>query len=191
VPAPGAIRADHADRRPAARVARPLRLPAARGDTSMNLDQRLTAMRDVIQRDPGKRGLARDPSDNLLTGCAGDFVAACRAIASPPNPVLAVVTGFPIAAAEPPCDETDGPLGAVFLARALAPLGVEVSLLADGSAVRAMECGLAVSGLTQRVPVRRLPDEYLDDDAFRALVFPPGSPTMTHLIAIGRVGPGP
>jgi hypothetical protein len=156
----------------------------------MNLEQQLTAMRDVIQRDVGNRGLARDPNDNLINACAADFAAACRSIAETARPVLAVVTGFPIAAAQPPCDETDGPLGAVFLARALAPLGIEVSLLADGSAVRAMECGLAASRLVQRVPVRMLPDAFVDADEFRALSFPAEFPHPTHLIAIERVGPG-
>src|SRR5262245_25354797 len=105
-------------------------------------DDVLRALRDVVQEDAGKRGLRTDPQDNLVTACAGDFAAACRSIAATAEPRLLIVTGFFIAHAEPPCAETDGPPGALFLARALAPLGVEVTLATDGSAAEALRAGL-------------------------------------------------
>src|SRR5437016_3765029 len=79
----------------------------------------LERMRDLIQLDPGRRGLRNDPNTNLITETRGDFAAACRSIADHAAPAVAIVTGFFIPHADPPAAETDGPLGALFLARAL------------------------------------------------------------------------
>jgi hypothetical protein len=146
----------------------------------VNTEQTLTAMRDVIQRDVGNRGLARDPHDNLLTACPDDFAAACKSIADTAAPGLLVFTGFHIATAEPPCHETDGPLGALFLARAFRPLGIDIHLLADGTSVPALRSGLATCGLKGLVSVFELP-EVLAAGKFGY---------VTHLLAIERVGPG-
>jgi hypothetical protein len=158
----------------------------------MTLDATLDAMRDLIQADPGERGLARDPAANLLTVCRDDFGNACRSFADPPAPKALVVTGFHIAHVEPPCAETDGPLGALFLARALTPIGVEVVLAADGTCVPALHAGLEACGLTDRVTVLELPLAW-DDAEFVDWMFGacdlPAAP-LTHLIALERVGPG-
>src|SRR5439155_13762868 len=98
----------------------------------------LIALRDLVQDDVGRRGLRNDPHDNLITATAGDFAAACRSIAASPHARLAVVTGFTIPGTDPPTAETDGPLGALFLARALVPIGIGVALAADGTAVPAL-----------------------------------------------------
>ncbi len=102
-----------------------------------------------------------------------------------------MVTGFLIAHADPPLSETDGPLGALFLARALVPLGIEVILAADGSAVPALRAGLEACGLLETVPVQKLPFAW-DENVYVDWVFGtndlPGSP-LTHLIALERVGP--
>ncbi len=144
-------------------------------------DDLLARMRDVIQEDPGNRGLRADPAANLVTACAADFAAACRSLAATPRPALGIVTGFFIPHADPPAAETDGPLGALFLARALVPLGVRVSLFTDESCRAALAAGLAACGLDAAVPLVTLP--------------PDGIPTaglagLTHLLALERVGPG-
>jgi hypothetical protein len=139
-------------------------------------DPRLRAICDLIQEDAGNRGLRADPADNLVTRTAGDFEAACRSIAAADKPALAVVTGFYIAHADPPCGETDGPLGALFLARALASLGFRMTLLTDLFGVQALEVGLDACGWKE-VPVLAIPP------ASHQLV------GLTHLIALERVGP--
>ncbi|MFO0808487.1 MAG: DUF4392 domain-containing protein [Gemmataceae bacterium] len=164
-------------------------------------DKILNRLRDAIQEDIGCRGLRADPHDNLIDATLQDFAAACRSIAEMPEPRLAIVTGFTIPGTDPLMSETDGPLGALFLARALAPLGIGVAIAADGSAVTALATGLAACGLTDDVTLATLPDapggydgtirgrfqtlrpKYLLD--FTAAV---GS--FTHLIALERVGPG-
>ncbi len=158
-------------------------------------DAVLTAMRDAIQTDAGGRGLASDPRDNLFTACPDDFEAACRDVASPERgapsaertilaPALGIVTGFFIAHAEPPCGETDGPLGALFLARALAPTGVIVALLTDAFCRDALAVGLEACALTDRVLLRVLPpsDEQYAGDPLQGLA-------LTHLVAVERPGP--
>src|SRR5438034_1647455 len=117
----------------------------------------LDTMRALIQEDVGNRGLRADPAANLITACPHDFEEACRSICAAPAPAIAIVTGFYIPHAEPPCAETDGPLGAVFLARALVPLGIEVVLVTDPFCMPALEAGITSCGLRKAVPLVRLP----------------------------------
>ncbi len=84
------------------------------GRDDMTTDEKLAAILAAVQTDPGNRGLARDPHDNLFTATEGDFEAACRSIAEHPDPTVAILTGFFIPSAVPPAFETDGPLGAVL-----------------------------------------------------------------------------
>jgi hypothetical protein len=151
-------------------------------------DPMLTAMRDAIQVDPGGRGLATDPHDNLFTACPGDFEAACRSIADEPNPALAIVTGFYIPQAG---GETDGPLGALFLARALAPIGIRYFVFTDVHSHKALQAGFSACGLSERDYLRTLPPVThpwwawlaCDWKAFKDNFCP------THLVAIERPGP--
>jgi hypothetical protein len=156
----------------------------------MNL---LDTIRDLIQQDVGSRGLRTDPAENLITACPPDFQAACQSIFETREPAIGIVTGFYIPHAAPPCGETDGPLGALFLARALTPLGAKVLLATDAFCADALQTGLAACGLAASVPLITLP------------TFPPLSPraytaqfleqvdervgSLTHLIALERAGP--
>ncbi len=142
----------------------------------MNVEQKLTAIRDVVQEDIGNRGLRRDPEANLINACPDDFANACRSLAGTANASVRVITGFIIPHAETPTAETDGPLGAIFLSRALVPLGIQVTLETDASCTRALELGLSECGLGGRVRVRALPSVDL-------------SSQPTHLIALERCGP--
>ena len=97
----------------------------------MTTDEKLTAILAAVQTDPGNRGLARDPHDNLFTATKGDFEAACRSIAEyEETPVLSLHTGFFIPTGTPPAYETDGPLGCAFLMRALLPLDCQIATIA-------------------------------------------------------------
>lgn len=150
-------------------------------------DAVLDQIREVIQRDVNNRGLARDPHDNLFTHCRDDFANACRSIAKTPQPAVAIVTGFFIPHAQPPCGETDGPLGALFLARAWQPLGIKVALITDDYCRRALEIGLQACGLFDSVPVNPLPDSRIN---VVLRPWPWQSFSTPHLLALERVGPG-
>ena len=149
---------------------------------------KLNQLRDLIQNDIGKRGLRTDPVHNLVSACPDDFAAACKSLAEHPQPSLAVVTGFFIPTATPPAGETDGPLGALFLARALVPLGIPVTLITDDFCIRSLEVGLEECGLRDDVPLVTLPTNAqankMSDEAYVAAVA-----GFSHLLAIERVGP--
>ncbi|MDB5308061.1 MAG: hypothetical protein JWO38_2263 [Gemmataceae bacterium] len=143
----------------------------------MSPDEKLAAILAAVQTDPGNRGLARDPHDNLFTACPGDFVAACRSIAEHEAAAVEVVTGFFIPTVRPPAYETDGPLGVVFLIRALRPLVHHVGGLAESGYRQALRSGLVSSGMTS-------------EDLLCRTVCDPRTwwPGGTHLISIERVG---
>jgi D-glutamate cyclase len=156
-------------------------------------DATLDALRDVLQEDVGRRGLQADPAANLIDACADDFAAACRDLAGAADPTVAVVTGFFIPHANPPAAETDGPLGALFLARAFAPLGIPVVLATDEFCIPALRAGLAACRLQDTVRLVTLPsvaatagwsaEQYGQHFAEHA-------GQVSHLIALERGGPG-
>ena len=150
----------------------------------------LTRLRDIIQNDIGQRGLRKDPARNLINACSDNFANACRSLAEHPNPSLAVATGFFIPTATPPAGETDGPLGALFLARALTPMGIPVAILTDAFCIQALEAGLDACGL--HVPLIALPSatsSLRPDEYHREVQTRLGDFALTHLLAIERVGP--
>jgi len=149
----------------------------------MALDDHLCAIRDAVQTDVGNRGLARDPTDNLLTACPDDFALACRSVANHPAPRVGIVTGFMIPSVEPPTGETDGPPGALFLAQAFHDLGIPCVLLSDAAGYDALWAGLEYLRLADGTLLVDLPMN-LDPDA----VFHAARP-VTHLIALERSGP--
>jgi len=155
-------------------------------------EELLPRIRDLIQEDVGNRGLRTDPDENLVSAFAGDFAAACRHLASHAQPVVGIVTGFYIPTAQPPCGETDGPLGAVFLARALVPLGIKVVLITDAFVTPALEAGIGLAGLRKSVPIVTLPEahqfETLSPDTYWETVTG-RTGALTHLISVERVGP--
>ena len=88
----------------------------------MTTDEKLAAILAAVQTDPGNRGLARDPEDNLFTATKGDFQRACARVSKSGR--ASIRTGFYIPSASH--FETDGPLGAFFIERALAKCGILV-----------------------------------------------------------------
>jgi hypothetical protein len=146
----------------------------------MTVGEKLRALRDVVQVDPGKRGLGRDPHANLFNACPDDFALACRSLAGHPRPTLAVVTGFYIPRAG--LGETDGPLGAVYLARTLPLCGVRVVLVGDPFCRQALCAGLAHSKVLADTTVLDLPAGSAGRDWWQGI-------EPTHLLAVERVGP--
>ena len=113
----------------------------------MTTDEKLAAILAAVQTDPGNPGLARDPLDNLFTATKGDFERACRSIGQTHEDAVDIETGFFIPTASPPAYETDGPLGAVFLLRALRIPLQQVSATAPEPCGIAIAAGAEVAGL--------------------------------------------
>lgn len=135
----------------------------------MTTDEKLAAILAAVQTDPGNRGLARDPHDNLLTATAGDFEAACLSIAEHRSPIVALTTGFYIPSATPPAFETDGPLGVVFLQRALLGCNILTLPYSEGAVDQTMR------------PAREMCELPVVDV---------GAEGWSHTVVIERSGPG-
>lgn len=150
----------------------------------MKADAQLAVLRDIIQRDPGNRGLARDPQDNLFTALPTDFAEACLSLAHSARHV-GVVTGFFIPTADPPAFETDGPHGTVLLAAMLQQTGLDVSLFAPDSLEPALRTGLEFGPGTaaRRLAVYPIAATKMSASTAAALT------TLTHLVFIECVGP--
>jgi hypothetical protein len=131
----------------------------------MTTDEKLAAILAAVQTDPGNRGLAE-----LFAYCPGDYAAACRSIATNRGTIVAITTGFFIPSATPPAFETDGPLGVVFLQRAL------------------LGCGVASLLYVAEPDVNRTITSVRD--MCNLPVVDVGAEGWSHLIVIERSGPG-
>ncbi|HEV3204384.1 MAG TPA: glutamate cyclase domain-containing protein, partial [Gemmataceae bacterium] len=152
----------------------------------------LDGIRKLIQEDVNSRGLQTIPDHNLVSSCYLDFPAACRHMAETPQLAVGIVTGFYIPAAQPPAGETDGPLGALFLARVLTRLGAKVVLATDDFCGPALHAGLIAAQLEKTVPLILLPNfahaqRLTSEDYCRQFFNQAGN--LTHLIALERPGP--
>lgn len=154
----------------------------------------------------------RDPAGRGVSGyrhggrplAEGQLAAAAESLAQGTGAV-AIATGFWIPAPEGGAAETDGPPGALYLARALAALGREVLLLTDAYGLPLLEAGCDALELP-RSSICEFPFESpRPDHPHRASNLPEcnaasdrfveqflASPTgqqIDHLIAIERAGP--
>lgn len=147
----------------------------------------LQAILELVHQDPGDRGLARQEV-NLLTETAGHYEQACNSLSHPGGVVL--LTGFFIPTAEPPGPETDGPPGAIHLARVLTRLGFKVAIAAESYCHDALRAGLEYWGLLEQVPLLVAPLQPADQftqDFWHLATKAVGE--VTHWISIERAGP--
>jgi hypothetical protein len=159
-----------------------------------------SALEGVIRQDPSGRGVAGYHHDGqwlapgMLERAARDL--ANRSDTSLPRPspgekgcdAVAIVTGFCVADLEPPMAETDGPPGALYLARALLSLDKQVALISDGSGLDLLRLGCRLWGLD--APLIDLAALCGHKKVSLGDVLPSSTAgRLTHLIAIERVGP--
>jgi len=85
----------------------------------------------LIQTDAGLRGIHRIPENNLCTFTLGHLLNAIQFLVQRPGCAVGIATGFYIPSGTPPAPESDGPLGALFLARSLRQLGYSIMLISD------------------------------------------------------------
>lgn len=157
----------------------------------------------LLHRDPGGRGLA---SYRTVRGFLdeGELEGAATSLAQRASAV-AIVTGFCIPFEGGWAAETDGPPGALFLARALTAVGAKVRLVSDEYGRPLLESGTDAWGLP-RSSIEIVPFESPDPQAperqsnaseycrhtdawverFLASEF---GRRLTHVIAIERCGP--
>ena len=98
-----------------------------------------SALEAITHVDPAGRGLSSFRRASVPLD-AGQLQAAALHLAEHARSV-GIVTGFCVATSDGITVETDGPPGALFLARALLALGVDVSLIGDCYALPLLTCG--------------------------------------------------
>jgi D-glutamate cyclase len=148
----------------------------------------------VIRRDPGGRGLASyqysaDANSKLLLR---ELPRAAQDLAKTGKRVL-IVTGFPVVTEQGVTAETDGPLGALFLAGMLHAAKMEPVVAVDGYAAPVLRAGLAATGLAQTTLIEF--PQTADDAASRDVVFEwrrlnaEYAEQYSHIVFVERVGP--
>jgi hypothetical protein len=106
----------------------------------------VAALERVIQVDVGRN------MTELFAAARGGLMSAAAALAAVPGGRVGVITGFYVPGGTPPAAETDGPVGAALLVRALAEVGMSCRLLTDEACRSACRAALAGAGL-DAVPI--------------------------------------
>jgi D-glutamate cyclase len=157
----------------------------------------------LVHADPTGRGLASYRRDRAPID-AGQLEAAARQIARRASAV-GIITGFCAVGGEQVAAETDGPPSALFLARALRELGIDVSLISDCYGTPLLAAGCELWGLDRQMLIEypsfeanakpgaeahqgRISDASGDTWADDFMTVGRGR-QWTHLIAIERPGP--
>lgn len=146
-----------------------------------------SAFEALIRRDPARRGLIDSEAHHapLLMGhlaAAGDHLVRR-------GQTVWLITGFFIPSAEPPAAETDGPPGTALLAAALLACGLHPRILTDERCGGCVRAAARIYGLPETA-VSVLPQNHaaLESWITEALVLPE-SRSLSHVIAVERVGP--
>ncbi len=153
---------------------------------------RFQVLAKLLTSDPSQRGIAGLRPWGAKSACAALQASAQRLCEC--RGAVGIVTGFCIPSVAPPTAETDGPPGALALARALEARGVAVHLISDPFAAPMLELGRDHCGL--RAALHIVPWRMVDfaDDLVAAQQWidsylnGPGA-QLDALVAIERVGP--
>lgn len=146
-------------------------------------------LEELTHRDPANRKLpAARVNGNFLD--AGQLEQAAESLAAAES--VAIVTGFCTLDADPPAAETDGPPGALYLARALLALGVRVQLISDCYGLPLLRVGCRHWNLPATMIVEA-PWQPNTPTAFRQCgqwcLGLAATGDWTHLVSIERPGP--
>lgn len=120
---------------------------------------------------------------HLCDAAKGGLWSAASALAAAKSPVVGVITGFYVPRATPPAAETDGPIGAALLLRALESAGVPVRLATDEPCRATCAAALVGAGIGD-IPM----DIAQLDKPLAPLVMAWKQAGVTHAISIERCG---
>lgn len=143
-------------------------------------------LEERIQRDEGNRGI----KEILLP--RGELYNAAKAILNESIEVIAIITGFPCMLDYNPPTETDGPLGALAMARALLACNKQVILITDECNEECILAAAAASTLSEQYrgnfTLQSFPGgAQFDEDDTKALYSLADS--IDLIISIERTGP--
>ena len=154
---------------------------------------------DQLKRISNIEGITQQNVRNLpwfttiSRAATGGLLAAAKSIAEHPQPHLCIVTGLYLPHGEPPCGETDGPIGAAHLAAAFQRVGIPCRLVTDRPSAGSIIAAARGAGLSADFPIdvasvdaagddRGTPVEQIEK-AWKEL-----SPAVSHVISIERIG---
>lgn len=179
----------------------PQKDPAGIAATERLIDWR--TLESIVHRDPAGRGLASFSFAGAPLD-AGQLRAAALHLAQHAGTV-GMITGFCAVLDDGVTAETDGPPGALFLARALSALGIDAVLITDSYALPLLKKGCELWKLDRTALVEFPFEDGPTDAAARAdndsrhntktdrwideFFASPHGQSLTHLIAIERPGP--
>jgi len=120
---------------------------------------------------------------HLCAAARGGLWAMAQSIATAPTPVLGLITGFYVPRANPPAAETDGPIGAALLLRALSAAGVPCRLATDTPCRNTCAASLVGAGIGD------LPMDVVEPGApIGPLVDAWQAAGVTHALSVERCG---
>ena len=122
----------------------------------------IAGMESLVQRDEGNRGISE------LCLPPGELQSAAETLLRADH--VTIITGFPCMIEQTPPTETDGPLGAFAIARALLHMGKRVLILTDECNEDVLLACFAGSGLIQ-----------FQEECLLSLESLPATQTKTHI----------
>ena len=152
--------------------------------SSVNVIDQVLQLEERIQRDEGKRGIHEIlPNKGELLGAAEDIIRCTS---------LVIITGFPCMMAYTPPTETDGPLGALCIARCALAIGKEVLILTDECNEESVLAAAAGSDLFEtygtKLSLESFPSmESFDENDEKRLISIQNKADL--IVAIERTGP--
>lgn len=149
-------------------------------------EERVGRLESLVRRDPAARGLISSEAERGVL-CEGHLSGAALSLSARRGPV-AILTGFFIPHGEPPAAETDGPPGAVTLARVLQGLGREVVLVTDEPCAGGLRATAEAGGLGD-LELAVVPLVGAESWCLEFLSRRRDAGGLDHLVAIERVGP--
>ena len=161
---------------------------------SYPISQKIHQLEWLIQTDPGLRGIHHIPENNLCSFTRGHLLKSAQFLAEHPGCQVGIATGFYIPEGNPPAPESDGPPGALFLARGLNELGYSVVLITDSICAEPLQQGLEFFG-EKSIDLLEFPDSsvYQNKPVFtyskKLLRFYQKYLKLKCLISLERVGP--
>ncbi|OYW24355.1 MAG: hypothetical protein B7Z55_02420 [Planctomycetales bacterium 12-60-4] len=148
-------------------------------------EELMSELEFAIRRDPARRGLLGSDATMLVPGhlsSAADHISRF-------GQRVWILTGFYVPRGTPPAAETDGPIGAAFLAASLLDCGMKPLLLTDRWCWKAVQTAAAAYRLPPDAVVA-CPDSESEVRNWSERLFnEQGGPPLTHVISVERVGP--
>lgn len=149
---------------------------------------KIARLESICSRDVG-RGI-----DSLVKAAKGGLLGAARSIAEHPCPNVAIITGFFMPNGNPPCPETDGPIGCALLAVSLFEIGIPVRIVTDSLCFQTVKTALVAAGVSNDIPLDIVAVGEVRENQHSVtslLEFWKSLPSpISHIISIERAGPG-